>query len=155
MKQVDGDLVKMALAGDFDLLVHGCNVFCTQGKGIALQVKDTWPEAYAADCATIKGDMSKLGHFTFAKVGQVTVINAYTQGNYWSHGQDKSCLADYRAIKSAFHRIVLQFGGQGLRFGIPRIGAGLAGGDWDIISKIIDEVMANEDLTLVNYKEAK
>lgn len=155
MKQVDGDLVKMALAGDFDVLVHGCNVMKTMGKGIALQVKSTWPSAYEADCATTKGDYTKLGHFTHAKSGSLHIVNAYTQGDFWSAVQDKSCLADYRAIKSVFHRIVLQFGGQGLRFGIPRIGAGLAGGDWDIISKIIDEVMASEDLTLVNYKETK
>jgi hypothetical protein len=39
-----------------------------------------------------------------------------------------------------------------LRIGIPMIGAGLAGGDWDIIEKIINRVTRNMNITLVKYK---
>ncbi len=37
----------------------------------------------------------------------------------------------------------------GQRLGLSKIGAGLAGGDWEIISQIIDEELAGEDVTLV------
>jgi len=37
----------------------------------------------------------------------------------------------------------------GKRIGYPLIGAGLAGGNWRIISKIIDEELNGEDHTLV------
>ena len=33
------------------------------------------------------------------------------------------------------------------------IGGGLAGGDWNIISAIINEELAGEDHTLVKYKK--
>jgi O-acetyl-ADP-ribose deacetylase (regulator of RNase III) len=39
----------------------------------------------------------------------------------------------------------------GKRIGIPLIGAGLAGGDWNKIAAIIDEAMQGEDITLVRY----
>jgi O-acetyl-ADP-ribose deacetylase (regulator of RNase III) len=42
----------------------------------------------------------------------------------------------------------------GRRIGYPRIGAGLARGDWSIISTIIDEELAGEDHTLVDFAPA-
>jgi hypothetical protein len=48
-----------------------------------------------------------------------------------------------------FKLLKLRYSGK--KFGIPRIGAGLAGGDWNIISKIIDEEMDGEDVTLVEF----
>jgi len=42
-----------------------------------------------------------------------------------------------------------QFAGR--RIGYPRIGAGLAGGDWQRIAAIIDEELAGEDHTLVEF----
>ena len=38
----------------------------------------------------------------------------------------------------------------GKRIGYPRIGAGLAGGDWSTIYQIIDDELQGEDQTLVD-----
>jgi O-acetyl-ADP-ribose deacetylase (regulator of RNase III) len=40
----------------------------------------------------------------------------------------------------------------GKRIGLPQIGAGLAGGDWNIISKIIEDELKGEDVTIVIYE---
>ena len=42
---------------------------------------------------------------------------------------------------------------KGKKIGYPKIGAGLAGGDWDLISHIIHEELAGEDHTLVKNKK--
>ena len=52
MKTVRGDLLKLALDGHFDVIVHGCNCQCVMGAGIALSIKNAFPEAFAADLAT-------------------------------------------------------------------------------------------------------
>jgi O-acetyl-ADP-ribose deacetylase (regulator of RNase III) len=39
----------------------------------------------------------------------------------------------------------------GKTIGLPMIGAGLAGGDWDIIEKIIEDEMFGEYVTIVQY----
>jgi O-acetyl-ADP-ribose deacetylase (regulator of RNase III) len=149
MKTIKGDLITLALDGVFDVIIHGCNCFCTMGAGIARAVKDEFPEAFQADQATEKGDRAKLGTFTHAAVernGQViTVINAYTQFDY----QGKGVLADYGAIRSVFKALKSEFSGS--RFGFPLIGAGLAGGDWAVISEIICEELQGEDFTLVEF----
>ena len=83
MKNVRGDLIKLALDGHFDVIVHGCNCQCVMGAGIALSIRNTFPEAFAADLATSKGDRAKLGTISVAAVERgghsIAVVNGYTQ----------------------------------------------------------------------------
>jgi len=146
MKIIKGDLIKMTLDGKFDVIIHGCNCFVVMGGGIAKQIKEAFPEAYAADCETVKGDKTKLGMNTYAKVGDVIIVNGYTQFTY-----QRKVSVDYDAIRSVFEQIYFHFKGTTARIGYPLIGCGLAGGDWDIVSKIIDEELKELDHTLVEW----
>ena len=152
MKVIKGDLLELALTGHFEVIVHGCNCQGAMGKGIALSIKLQFPEAYQTDLRTPKGDRAKLGTISTAKIerpsASFTVVNAYTQ----FHWRGEGMLADYEAIRSAFGLIKKQFTGQ--RIGYPKIGAGLAKGDWNTIGAIIDEVLAGEDHTLVEFVPA-
>lgn len=150
MKKIQGDLLKLAPAGEFDVIVHGCNCQCTMGAGIAKSIKSLFPEAYEADCQTKKGDREKLGTISQASVVRdgikLTIVNAYTQFQWRGPGVK----ADYNAIRSAMRAIKNEFTGQ--RIGYPLIGAGLAGGDWSIIEEIINEELVGENHTLVEYR---
>lgn len=145
MKTIKGDLIKLGKDGVFDVIVHGCNCFCTMGGGIAKSIRDNFPAAYEVDQQTQRGDRNKLGTISFAEIDNLIVVNAYTQYRY---GRDKRHV-DYDAVRDAFRRIKKQFAGK--RIGYPRIGAGLAGGDWKVISKIIDEELDGENHTLVEW----
>ena len=151
MKTVEGDLIKLALGGNFDLIVHGCNCFCTMGAGIAKSIKEYFPEAYAADMDTVNGAREKLGSITsavaFRNNNNITVVNGYTQ--YSPTG--KGILVDYDAVSSVFREIKKTY--SGCRIGYPMIGAGLAKGDWQVISGLISEQLSGEDHTLVVFKE--
>src|SRR3954468_4340825 len=109
MKVIQGDLLQFALAGRFDVIVHGCNCQCAMGKGIALSIKQQFPEAYEADLRTPKGDRAKLGSISTAEIhrppAHFTVVNAYTQ----FHWRGEGTLADCDAIRSAFRQIKRQF----------------------------------------------
>lgn len=149
MKTFQGDLLEFARSGRFDVIVHGCNCQCAMGKGIALSIKNQFPEAYEADLRTAQGDRAKLGSISVASVerppARLVVVNAYTQFHY--HGE--GVLADYDAIRSAFALVKRQFGGK--RIGYPKIGAGLAKGDWATIAEIIEQELAGEDHALVEF----
>lgn len=149
MKIVRGDLIDLALNGKFDVIIHGCNCQCTMGAGVALAIKSIFPEAYRTDCETPKADSDKMGTISFATVERnghfITIVNGYTQ----FHWRGSGVLADYQAIRSIMSKVKSQFACK--RIGYPRIGAGLAKGDWDAISQIIDEELDGEDHTLVEF----
>ena len=118
----------------------------TMGAGIAKTIKNNWPETYKEDCKTIKGDKNKLGTYTAVNVGNLIIVNAYTQYRY---GKIQDYEMNYQAIQSVFKKIKTDFSGK--KIGFPKIGAGLAGGDWNIISNIIDNELKGEDYTCVEY----
>lgn len=151
MNKIKGDLIKLAIDGEFDVIVHGCNCFCTMGAGIAKTIKQKFPEAFEADLETIKGDKSKLGKISYAVVKinnrDLIIINGYTQFDWKGNGQK----ANYDAIRDVFKIIKQNF--TGLKIGYPAIGAGLAGGNWQVISKIINEELKDENHTFVEYQK--
>jgi len=150
MKTISGDLIQLAESGQFDLIAHGCNCFCTMGAGIAKAVKEVFPAAFQADEATKRGDRAKLGTCSFAEMALETssliVVNAYTQFDWRGSGPK----VDYAAIRSCMGWIKQHYPGR--RIGLPKIGAGLAGGDWPTIAAIIEEELTGEDVTLVEFK---
>jgi len=83
MKYIDGDLFKLAEQGEFDIVIHGANCFCTMGSGVALTVKNNYPKAFLADQLTESGDQRKLGKFTQAHIDGKT-WHKVAQGSQWS-----------------------------------------------------------------------
>lgn len=146
MRYVTGNLITLAKAGQFDVIIHGCNCFNSFGKGIALQIRETFPKAFEVDLNTRKGDSNKLGTYTIAQYPEVIIINAYTQYRY----DAKIAQVDYDAIDRVFQKLSQRID-EDRRIGIPQIGAGLAGGDWSRIEAIIDKYMDNHILTCVVY----
>lgn len=150
MKITEGDLIQKALDGEFDMIVHGCNCFCTMGAGIAKSIKASFPEAYKADRATPKGERKKLGTCSYAIIkksnSELIVVNAYTQFDWRGRGVK----VNYEAIRKCMKWIKKEHSGK--RIGFPKIGAGLAGGNWTLISSIINEELSEEDVTLVEYR---
>lgn len=133
-----GDVIKAFLdIKEPVILIHGCNCFNTMGAGIAKQIKEQFPEVYEADCKTISGDRNKLGTYTYYQFDNKIVINAYTQYNYSSHKPQ----LDYFALGTVLEQIKQDF--PNYKIIMPKIGAGLAGGNWDIISSIIEQIFPN------------
>ncbi|MDO5067695.1 MAG: macro domain-containing protein [Propionibacteriaceae bacterium] len=147
MRIITGDLIELALAGEFDVIVHGCNCFVTMGAGIAKAIKQRFPEAWQADQTTERGDRGKLGTYSSALVERdgvsFTVVNAYTQFTHRGAGPK----VDYDAVRAVFRAVARDF--PDARVGYPLIGAGLAGGDWGRIQVIIDEELTGMSHVLV------
>ena len=162
MKIIQGDLIKLAKQGEFDVVVHGCNCFNTMGKGIALNIKREFPLAYKADLQTEKGSYDKLGNYSFAEItrtdgSSLMVINAYTQYTYWD--TSVPMLFEYEAFKQFLERCkgieysAIALEGKGYRWGFPLIGCGLAGGDKVRILKMIEESLEDMDVTVVEFNK--
>lgn len=166
---IDGDVVKLAKEGTFDVVVHGCNCLSTMGAGVAPQM------AKAFGCDRFEMELwgptiEKLGNIdyqTFILVEkeiwsledgknnmnepELTVVNAYTQYMYGKNHVD-GVLApfDYEAFTICMRKMNHIF--KGKHIGMPKIGSHLAGGDWEQIEEIIGIELSDCKVTVVNYK---
>ena len=166
MKIIKGDLIKLAEQGKFDIIIQGCNCFHTQSSGLAKQLATKYPQVLEADKKTEYGDPNKLGSYSFVKVevsseNKFLVVNAYTQYK-WSSSSD---VFEYDAFQKFLNNFAIEFKElnfvlghkyQSYNIGFPQIGAGLAGGDWSRISKMIEkfseDVASHADVTVVEYQ---
>ncbi|WP_037314952.1 macro domain-containing protein [Ruegeria halocynthiae] len=147
MLTIKGDLIRLALKGEFDVIVHGCNCLHAMDAGIAKAIAAEFPDALVADQQTEYGARSKLGTISTAPVTRgstsFVIVNAYTQFQWQGRGR----MADYDAITRCFEEIARRF--PTARIGYPLIGAGLAGGDWTEIAPRIDKALKGLDHRLV------
>ena len=138
LKHTKGNLLDLAEAGEFDVIVQGCNCFNTMGGGIAREIRERYPEVAHVDSKTARGDYHKLGNWTsevvIRKNGTVEfdVVNAYTQYNM-SQGTD---VFEYTAFQLILEKLAFAFPSK--RIGLPYIGMGLAGGDKATIIPMIE-----------------
>ena len=132
LKHAKGNLIDMAEAGDFNIIVQGCNCFNTMGGGIAREIAERYPEAQDADNRTPRGSYNKLGNYTVMLGKQFNIINAYTQYNM-SRGDD---VFEYAAFELILKKLAHQY--PTCDFGLPYIGMGLAGGNKDWIIPMIE-----------------
>lgn len=141
----------------YNIIVHGCNAHGVMGSGVALAVKQKWPGAFEEYRAFV-GKFKKFSGSKYELLGKVIpfaieednllIANAITQENFGRSGER---YVSYSAIDTAFRsitQIASKFNSVAIHY--PLIGAGLGGGDWAIISNIIDSNM-NEFPDLDHY----
>lgn len=160
-REIEGNLITMAQEGDFDVIAHGVNCFCTMGAGIAPQMAKAFDcDTFPGESSKFRGSMSKLGNIDYqekllGKDGEpdrhvLTVVNAYTQYNYGpNHERGDAKPLSYAALRLCLKKINHKFRGKVV--GLPKIGAGLAGGNWQLIKKIIKAELKDCDVTVVIY----
>jgi O-acetyl-ADP-ribose deacetylase (regulator of RNase III) len=166
-QEIKGDLIELAKAGSFDVIAHGCNCHSTMGAGLAPQMA----KAFGCDkfeMERLGSTISKLGnidyqHFVISKWSledfkndlikpELTVVNAYTQYNYGRNHEDGVLRPiDYEALTLCLRKMNMEF--QGKHIGLPMIGAGLAGGDWDHIKYLIQKELRDCQVTVVIYEK--
>lgn len=146
---VKKDLLKM----NVDVIAHQVNCQGVMGAGLALQIRNKYPEVYAT-YRKYCPNSNLLGKIQMVDVGTHFVANLFAQDKYGtdkrhtSYEALKQCFIKLRnyAINNELHSIAIPY----------NIGCGLAGGDWNTVSKIIKEVFANESLAIfICKKEVK
>lgn len=85
---------------------------------------------------------NRLGSYHFVHCGDIYVINAFTQ---YFYGYDGKKYVSYDAISDIF-KDLNEMGVKELA--IPKVGCGLAGGNWNIVESIIKEVAPDINITV-------
>jgi hypothetical protein len=124
------------------------------GSGVALGIKNKYPSVYEAySRAVMKAPfassllgmvqvLSTLPEGVYDPKGDtVLVANIFTQNKY---GKDGKRYLDYEALYVGFENLYNRSTMYDLPLCIPKIGCGLAGGDWGIVSLMIEKAYPKE-----------
>lgn len=126
------------------VFMHGCNCQGVMGSGVAKTVREKFPEAYKRYvdlCLHFARSEREclLGDVQGVTCDDVVVLNAFTQEDF-GYGRQ----IDYEAMFVALEDVnecALRHGWAAVA--MPRIGAGLGGGNWRIIEAMIEETSTN------------
>jgi O-acetyl-ADP-ribose deacetylase (regulator of RNase III) len=143
------------------IIAHGVNCQGVMGSGVALAIKQKYPIVF--DAYRNLSDDYGLADKLQALLGQIQVrgvvpkdvshpteplllvANLFTQFDY---GKEKQRYVDYDAVATCFEKLYeINNRFYNLPLHIPKIGAGLGGGDWNVISVIIESVY-KDDVTV-------
>lgn len=152
------DVINDKIKNDKSFVVpHVANCVHVMGAGVALALKTAFPEVYEADLTTVK-TYNKLGSISmgkFATSSDAYFVNMYAQYHY-KHAND--CIPEgyihtfplrYDALYSAMTRVHTMFSSNRYELVFPMFGAGLSGGNWNIIEAMINELWPEYRKTLV------
>jgi len=146
VKIINGDMVLSYKNNELDAYAQQCNCFCRQARGLAPLLVNANPDVLKVDKATVEGDKNKLGTVSIANTeGFPLLFNVYGQYHWSKYKVAPNRNTDYDALEEGLQEVLhyLQKGIDPVEYGVdkntyrkltlglPLIGCGLAGGDWD------------------------
>lgn len=155
---LNGDLLETS----FQVIAHQVNCHGVMGGGVALQIKNKYPDVYNEyrDLCCKKCSKDLLGTAQIVEYNETleykVFFNVFGQDEY-GRGEVQT---NYEALKSGFVAAIERFRGQHniphflkIVIAIPyKIGCGLAGGDWGKVKDILESLEKTENATFVAYK---
>lgn len=135
-----------------DVIAHGVNCSGGFASGVAGQIAKRWPTVqhrYRKEFHTNGWHLGKVQSVTM--IGQNSpcsffVFNCGTQQFYGPMAKHGVVYVDYPAIEKCMRQVYEFCEDNDLTCAIPKIGAGLAGGDWNVIEKIINEIFHDREI---------
>ncbi len=149
IKIVHGDLLSPDLP-EKRIIAHGCNAQGVMGSGVALEIKNRYPDAYAdyiQKCHSARiMQMPILGTMWTTTIGDTTVANCISQQYY---GRDKDIkYVSYDAVDTFTQALGFILQGTDFPLHMPLIGGGLANGNRDILMAIFEANLKDTDTTI-------
>lgn len=138
--EIQGDILQT----DCDIIAHGCNCVNGFGSGIAGQIALKYPlvkqayHRYHMNVGWALGDIQLVG----INNGKI-IANCATQQEYYPRDRVH---ADYHAIERVCLKLKDYCIVNNKTLALPRIGCGLAGGDWNLVKKIYEKVFNDIDV---------
>lgn len=139
MQIIRDNLITLARAGCFDIVLHGANCFHQMGAGIAKSLADAFPPLRQADLATSFADANKVGSFSVVNLrddsGRYFLgVNAYTEFDYRPvNGRPPFQIEALKTVLRDFAR-----SHPGASYGLPLIGCGLGGGNQQEVRTLLE-----------------
>jgi O-acetyl-ADP-ribose deacetylase (regulator of RNase III) len=123
----------------------------TWGKGFSVAVRKQWPYAQKEFTRWVFERRSefRLGNIHVVKLEEALELASLVA----QHGYGPSLFPriQYSALETCLSMVAARAKKTGASVHMPRIGCGEAGGDWNIVSEIIDEMLCRESIPITVY----
>jgi O-acetyl-ADP-ribose deacetylase (regulator of RNase III) len=135
------------------VIVHVCNDVGKWGKGFVLAISKRWSEPERVyRSAFAKPPFPQLGDVQFVPVtDNITVANLIGQHGVRSPRSKAPPPIRYPAIREGLEKVAAFAHEHGASVAMPRIGCGLAGGNWEKIEPIIEEALGAQSIPVSVY----
>ncbi|MBZ9713618.1 Appr-1-p processing protein [Deinococcus multiflagellatus] len=138
------------------LLVHVCNDIGAWGRGFVLALSKRFPTPEAEFKRWAAGETGQpyaLGEVQFVPVApDLVVANLVGQHDIARKSRPTAQPpVRYEAIRAGLAHVRLEAGRLGASVHMPRIGAGVAGGDWAVIAPIIEDELTRHGVPVTVY----
>lgn len=138
-----------------NIIAHGCNCRGGFGAGIAVQVAKLYPKAKDMYMKKFFGEGWRVGEVQMVPVGNNKFIaNCATQDKYGSPKGGKVYVS-YPGLKAVMEQLKEICEENDYTLAMPKIGSELAGGDWNVIEKIINDVFGDREVFVYIYNGKK
>jgi O-acetyl-ADP-ribose deacetylase (regulator of RNase III) len=128
------------------VIAHVCNDVGAWGAGFVLALSRRWGEP-EAEYRKAFGPGLRLGAVQFVPVtGGLCVANMVAQ-----RGVGSTRPLRYRALAHCLASVGAWARDVGASVHMPRIGCGLAGGSWDLVSALVEESLSECDIEVTVY----
>lgn len=139
MKIIEKDITTI----DFGVIVHQVNCQGVMGSGVAKALRDKWPKIFDSYKTMCNVYLSLLGKIDVCEIKEnLYVVNLFGQNDYRSNHQLSKRFTNYGAWEVALPSLRNYIEDNGLpeRIYFPyNVGCDRRGGDWRIISAMIEE----------------
>ena len=145
---VVGDATRPAGSG-MKIIAHCCNDIGAWGAGFVLAISRRWRRPQ--QCFSESGGITPLGGVQFVEV-EPDIIVANIIGQHGCGFDEKGMPPiRYDAVAKGLEAVAHLAKSMGCSVHMPRIGCGLAGGEWPIVEKIIIDALCAVDVPVFVY----
>lgn len=132
------------------LICHICNDIGKWGKGFVLSISDRWPHVRDQYIEHYRSDQIRLGDVQYVDADKdITVANMFAQNGIKTSFNPKPI--SYKAVAAALEKVALYAIKNRMTIHMPRIGTGLAGGNWKTIEHLINTHLCSKKISVTVY----
>ncbi len=118
------------------IIVQQVNCRGAMGRGLALAIRQKWPQVYSEYRSTFARGELKLGTIQLVKVGPELYVCNFAGQDRWGTDSPKTDLGTYSL---AWPLVSLEAAKLGLPVYAPwMFGCGLGGGDWSVVQPMVE-----------------
>lgn len=139
-----------------EIIAHQTNCKGVMGAGVALAIRNRYPEImpeYTNACKVLGSNVLGTCQILRTNDGRY-IANLFGQNGFGYGGFGHGRNTDYRALKVALTSLVRHLTINGISaVAMPyKLGCGLAGGDWEVVSKLLINAFAKKNIRLELWK---